>query len=767
MIVIALAFLGGILLIQQLPELPQLWFGSFLIPLFWFSRNRPQLVWIPAFVAGMFWSTWTADRLLQQVLSTHLEGQDIRVEGVITDIPKRTGRTTRFIFQIEQAEFNDQVAKVPPRILLRYYHRHRRIRQKMPDFHAGDQWAFTVRLKRPNGFQNPGGFDYEAYLFRQGIRATGYIRERQEPVQKKVSHPVFNLNGWRQQLETRISKQMGDDELTGLVIALANGNRHQVQEDQWQRMRQTGTNHLIAISGLHIGLVAGFAFFLARYLWACSTRLVLTWPAQKAAAIAAVLMASFYASMAGFSVPTKRALIMIVVVMGALILQQRISFSRLLAFALILVLMFDPLASIDMGFWLSFSAVAVIGYGAQGRINRRPLGQLMYIQWAVAVGLLPLMLLFFQYASMIAPIANLIAVPVFGFVVVPLVLTGVLAIIIIPGWQGNFFFDWAAWVVRQVWMVLDWMIKWGPGNWVAPDPPWWVIVCSIVGVLLLLAPRGWPGRWLGFIWIAPLFVIKPAVPATGDVWLSLLDVGQGLAIVLRTREHTLVYDTGPKFNKRFDTGRAVVLPYLRAQGVDSIDSLLISHGDNDHIGGARSLLAEMPTRSIISSVPDRLPGAKKCYSGQSWVWDQVSFRVLHPGKGKFTAGNNSSCVLLIASKHGTILLTGDIEAAAEHYLIQKYRDNLAARILVAPHHGSKTSSSHRFLETVQPEVALIPSGYRNRYRHPHPAVLNRYDQLGIRTYASPETGAIEVRLTPDGMDISTFRTENKRYWFRS
>ena len=272
---------------------------------------------------------------------------------------------------------------------------------------------------------------------------------------------------------------------------------------------------------------------------------------------------------------------------------------------------------------------------------------------------------------------------------------------------------------------------------------------------------------MGLIWIAPLFVIKPAGPAQGEVWLTMLDVGQGLAVVVRTREHTLVYDTGPKFNHRFDTGRAVVAPFLRAQGVGSIDQLLISHGDNDHIGGARSLMVEIPVNEIISSVPDRLPGATNCYNGQNRVWDQVSFRILHPDKGKFTAGNNASCVLLIASKYGSVLLSGDIEAMAEQYLIENYPDDLTVRILVAPHHGSKTSSTRKFLETVQPEVALFSTGYRNRYRHPHPGVTERYHRLGIRTYVSPATGAVEIRLTADGMAISTYRTDNKRYWFRS
>ena len=759
----ALAFLAGILLVQKLPTIMSLWTVLWLLPTLLLSWRRPQLFFLPVFVAGLVYATAYAGYILEQQVPDALQGKDIQVQGKIIDIPKRSNKSTRFLFEVDNATYQQQKVTIPSRIMLRFYYNKRRQNRS---FQAGQHWQFTVRLKRPHGFQNPGGFDYEAYLFRNAIRATGYVRPQPVPRYLDAETSDWSLARFRQQLGNQIWQQTKNKSLAGMMIALANGNRDRLTDEQWTRMRQTGTSHLVAISGLHVGLVAGFVFLLIRRLWCYSSVLTDLWPAQKAAALFAIAVAAVYAAMAGFSVPTQRALIMLTVVMGAIIIQQRMLFSKLLAMALVLVLLRDPMASIDIGFWLSFSAVTFIAYAAQqSRVRDGRVFGLLRIQWAIFVGLLPLMLLFFQSASVISPVANLIAVPVFGFVVVPLVLTGCVALFIFPHWQQNIFFDWAAGSIELIWELLDKMITYGPKTLYLPEPLGWMIVCAFVGALMLLAPGGWPGRWLGVIWIAPLFVIKPMAPKPAEVWLTLLDVGQGLAVVVRTHKHTLVFDTGPRFNQQFDTGKAVVLPYLYSQGIGHINRLVISHGDNDHIGGARSILSEIPADDIITSVKDRIPGSFLCQAGQHWQWDLVNFQVIHPDFDPPESDNNSSCVLRISSVYGSILLPGDIEAQAEQRLLESSTIVLESDVMVAPHHGSKTSSTDAFLDAVNPDVVLIPAGYRNRYRHPHVSITQRYRRHGIRTYGSAESGAVTVRLSAQGMAISEFRKQNRRYWF--
>lgn len=762
--VCALAFLAGILLVQHAPVLMPLWAACFLVPVVMLVWFRPQYLPLAVLVFGYFWATWQAGVLLSQSVPSELEGRDVQVAGQILDIPVRIDRTTRFHFSVRDAVWQGQNVDLPQKVLLRFYHTRETDSLR---FGSGENWKFTVRLKRPHGFQNPGGFDYEATLFRQGVRATGYVRARPLP-QRVASEGAaeFNLAGERQWLEDQIRQRIADQSLAGMIVALANGNRNYLSDDQWQRLRVTGTNHLVAISGLHIGLVAGLIYFLVRHLWSLSVRLTLLWPSQKAAAVAALLAAVVYSAMAGFSVPTQRALSMLAIVMLAVITQRHLGLSTLLASALIVVLLVDPLSAMEFGFWLSFCAVAVIAYALQDRKQKNGLKQLAWVQWAVSVGLVPLMIVFFQTLSLTAPLANFIAVPLYSFLIVPLVLLGSLAIYVFPAWESNLLLNAAAWCIESCQWILDRIIEYGPSSWILPDPPLWAFICGVIGIFLLLAPRAWPGRWLGLIWISPLFLIEPARPGTDEVWLTLLDVGQGLAAVVRTRERTLVFDTGPRFSDRFDTGSAVVLPYLRSQGVKRIDELLVSHGDNDHIGGAKSVMAGIPVSRVRSSVPDRFEDATPCQAGQDWNWNGVRFSILHPRKGdSYASDNNGSCVLKVISRFGAVLLPGDIEADAEHILVSHYREKLGADVMVVPHHGSKTSSTIELLDAVKPDTVLIPSGYRNRYRHPHPSVEKRYQERGINMRTSPQSGAIEIRMTRQGRTISAYRVENRRYWF--
>jgi competence protein ComEC len=579
----------------------------------------------------------------------------------------------------------------------------------------------------------------------------------------------------RQHLRDAINTALQDHPLRGIVQALAIGNRQQISPAQWDTLIRTGTSHLVAISGLHVGLVAGFAFFMARRGWRCSARAALLWPAHKAAAVVALFTASAYALLAGFSVPTQRALVMVAVVMLAVLLQRRTRVSSLLALALLAVLLLDPMAVLAAGFWLSFGAVAVIVYGMSGRSgeSHRWWWRWGRAQWLVAVGLLPLLIGLFQQASLVAPLANLVAVPWVTLLSVPLTLLGSLLLGLIPG-LGEGLLLLAAWSLQGLWWLLEMMGQWPQAQWQQGTAPWWAVACALPGVVWLLAPRGVPARWVGGVWLLPLLLARPAELAPGEAHFALLDVGQGLAAVVQTRRHVLVFDTGPRFSSGFNTGEAVLAPYLRARGIGHIDTLIVSHGDNDHRGGVEGLRNEFPVQRVLSSVPQRFrtrglaQEVAACRDGQNWQWDGVQFTVLNPQAEAEAArsDNNRSCVLRVQAGSQRLLLTGDIEAAAEQTLVQRHGEALAAELLVVPHHGSLTSSTPEFIAAVAPRVALFPVGYRNRFGFPKPLVVERYRQRGVQLFDTAHHGALEIRLGDEAelRQIHAYRQDAARYW---
>ncbi len=773
----ALGFLAGAWMLQQLASLPD-WRWSLLLPaislfLCLTPVVRFTLVRVAGFaLLGFFWALAVGHTMSGGGLNPVLEGRDVLVEGTIVSLPDPLGHRSRFQFQAERLWLADAPLrwreKPPGKLLLNWY-------RNAPPLRVGERWRLRLRLKQPNGFMNPGGFDYEGWLFGQGIRAKGYVRKAQADdenrrLQAASGHVVDRL---RQTLRDGIHSTLAGHPQTGLVTALAVGDRSAIEDTQWDMLIRTGTNHLLAISGLHVGLVSGMAFFLVRWLWRRSARASLHWPAPKAGAVAALLAATIYAALAGFAVPTQRALAMVAVLMLALILQRQIRPSSLLALALLVVLVIDPLAVLAPGFWLSFAAVAAILLGMSGRVGTmrgwRSWGR---VQWVVTLGLLPLLILLFQRASLVAPLANLLAVPWVSLLTVPLTLLGSLLWLPFPT-LGGWLLSIAAWSLSVLWWVLEWLGAWSLAQWTQSAPPAWAVASGLLGALLLILPRGFPARWLGWVWLLPLLVARPSMPAPGEAEFTLLDVGQGLAAVVHTQGHVLVFDTGPRFSSGFDTGEAVVAPFLRQRGLTELDLLIVSHGDNDHIGGALPLAAELPPAQVLSSVPQRLAelGAGPCLGGMRWEWDGVGFELLHP-QADFAVGrqqeNNRSCVLRVTTTGGSVLITGDIERPAETYLLVSQPDRLAAEILVVPHHGSRTSSSEAFIDAVAPQFALFPVGYRNRYGFPKEDIAERYRRRGIRLLDSASHGAIRFRL--GGMEgvrlMDTWRQSARRYWHR-
>lgn len=754
----AIAFLCGVLLFQFAPDLPGrgwllLWIPTlpavFLLRAPW---HAPAAV-----LAGVLWALLHAHWGLSSELSADLEGEDLLVEGRIASLPEPRQRAVRFVFEIDSLRHAGAARPAPRRVRLSWY-------QPSPPLVVGERWRLRIRLKRPHGYQNPAGFDYEAWLLRQGIRATGYVRQAEE--NRRLAAAPASVERWRQQLSEQMEASLPEQPMRGVLAALVIGERSGIDPAQWQVLNRTGTSHLVAISGLHIGLVAGLVFFLARWIWARSASLTLRLPAQRAAAVVAASAALGYAAMAGFSLPTQRALMMVAVVMAAIFWQRTARAARSLSLALIAVLLLEPLGVLAPGFWLSFGAVAIILYAMGGRLSRGTwASQWGRVQWVIAVGLFPALIVFFQQASLVAPLANLLAVPVVSFLVVPPVLLGAVALIPFPA-VGTLVLGLAGQIMGWLWQALAWFSELPVATWTGTASAA-ALAAAALGAVVLLAPRGLAGRWVGAVLCLPLLLADPPRPAAGEAWFTLLDVGQGLAATIRTREHVLVYDTGPRYGEHFDTGAAVVAPFLRAQGVRALDRLVISHGDNDHRGGTASLLEAIPARDVLSADPARLPvPARPCTAGEQWVWDGVSFSLLHPPQGLAgETGNDRSCVLRVEAGGDVLLLTGDIERAAEGRLLSTGA-SLAADVLVAPHHGSLTSSGEEFVRAVDPGYVLFPVGYRNRWGFPRPPVVERYRERGAVLLDTARHGAIGFRLGAGGEDLAPRlqRREGRRYW---
>ena len=751
MIKTAISFTLGCVLFLQLSTLPSSqWFWALLPACLLLLFTKTRLLAIV--MLGAIWTCFHATLIINDRLTTILEGKDITLKGTVISVPVRSGH--RLQFEFKPAQLNRYA--LPQKLRLNWY-------RPLPDsLKAGEQWLLTVRLKQAHGMMNPGAFDYEGWLFQQGIGATGYVRS--SPSNKRlITSPAYSINAIRQSLIETIESHLADSPHLGLIQGLTTGIRHNISQQQWQVLRLSGTSHLLAISGLHIGLAAALGFFCFRWLWARRANNLLLVPATGAGAIGGFITALFYAGLAGFSIPSQRALIMVATVMLALLIRRSVSSSHILAASLLLIVVFDPMSVLSAGFWLSFSAVAIILFISQNRLPS-PRWQWAKIHLLIAFGITPLLLLFFMQTSLVAPIANFIAVPIISLLVVPiLLLASILLWLVEP--VGVLLLQLADLILGILWPLLDYLAALPFSSWSGSHVPilYWLPI--IVGTIILLSPTRFPAKWLGILGFMPLFLNSPNKPDQGEFWFTLLDVGQGLAAVVQTQNHVLIFDTGPKFSDSFNTGTAIIKPFLQQQGIQHIDILVVSHGDNDHSGGAIPLGNAIPVTQILSSTPQLLPDAKPCHADQSWQWDEVTFTMLHPEINDHGSENNLSCVLKISTAIGSVLLSADIESETEQLLINRYGTALKTTLLVAPHHGSKTSSSRSFIKATQAKLVLFPVGYRNRYHFPANTVIERYQQQNSLLFTTAEHGAIEFKFTRHAISPPiAWRQHAQRIW---
>jgi len=746
----------------------------------WPDCSAGVLSILGASLLGLAWAGGFAHWRLAEELPVEWEGRDIEVTGVVAELPQRFERGVRFTFDVEPA-----AAPVPPRIVLSWY---RQIDGDMEDEsgeefappaglplpHAGERWRFVVRLKRPHGIVNPHGFDYEGWLFERNIRATGYVRK--SALTGRLDGAAASLSGvvgqLREAVRARIQRSLPDQPYAGVLTALAVGDQQAIAPELWRLFATTGITHLMSISGLHVTMLGGLVAWLTTALWRRSPRLPLLWPAQKAAALAGFCGALAYALLAGFGVPAQRTLYMLGVVAVALLSGRVVAAPHILGTALLLVLLLDPWAVLAAGFWLSFGAVALLFYIVNGRLGQQHwLIEWGRVQWAITLGMIPALLALFQQFSLLSPLANALAIPLVSFLVTPLALLGSL-----PGFA--FALHLAHGLLVGLMGFLYWLVDYGGSVWQQHAPPVWAVPLAVAGAAWLLLPRGFPARWLGLVTFLPLFFIFPPRPAPGELQLTVLDVGQGQAVHVQTATHDLIFDTGPVFSVAADSGNRILVPYLRSAGVQRLDTLIVSHADQDHAGGAVSLLGAMPVGDFITSVPPAHPilqksapagrqNAQPCIDGASWEWDGVRFRLLHPAAADYAATlptNAMSCVLKIESQHGSVLIPGDIEGAAEAALLARHGADLRADILVAPHHGGRRTSSPDFVTAVGAREVIFPVGYRNRFGHPFPAVLERYLAGGAHLHRTDQAGAVRLELAAGEPVIAHAREEQRRYW---
>jgi competence protein ComEC len=704
------------------------------------------------------------------------EQKDIAIEGVVASLPEATERGERFKFDVEKILTKDAV--VPKHISLNQYsvnpHGSNKTAADINQFHAGERWSLVVRIKRPHGTVNPHGFDFESWALAENVRATGSIKSKAgiKMMDNFVWRPSYVVEHLREQVQKRIIQVLADKPYGGIIQALVMGDDSQISVEDWQVFLRTGTSHLMSISGLHITMLAGLAFGLVNFLWRRSHRLVMQLPTRKAATIAGVVVALAYSLIAGFSVPSQRTFYMLLVFAVALWSGRQLVISQVLAMALLIVVLLDPWAVNSPGFWLSFGAVAMLAYALGGRIGQIHWFQAaLKTQYAVTIGMLPLLLVLFGQASIISPIANAFAIPLVSFVVTPLALLGSF---LPPNVLTDMPLHWSYKALEIGMAVLKWLNQLPMATWQQHEPAPWTLIPAMFGVLWLLLPRGFPMRWFGLLGFLPMLLLVPMRPALGDMKVTVLDVGQGLSVVVQTAKHSLVYDSGPRYNKQSDAGSRIVVPFLHGEGVKKVDGFVVSHNDIDHSGGMSSILALMPVTWLASSMPadaDKLATQRKmhCFAGQRWVWDNVQFEILHPLAESYNderiKDNDRSCVLKVTSQAGSVLLTGDIEKTDELELINLEADQLKSDVIVVPHHGSKTSSTPDFIAAVAPRISIFTNGYLNRFGHPKPVVFERYQATQSLLYRSDYNGAIEMNfVSKRNIQIFSWRTQYKRYW---
>ena len=732
---------------------------------------------------------WQATAYQSQAMASELEGHDIRVTGVIAAMPQRDESGLRFRMNVESAQIERAgktgFVQLPPRIQLSWYRNLPRLSEDAAltpyaelqaggSVQAGERWQLLVRLKAPHGNLNPYGFDYELWLWEQGIAATGYVRAttreaaRGDAPRKIGDTQQYPLEAARQKLRDAIFERVENPAQAGVIAALAAGDQAAIDRADWDVYRATGVAHLMSISGLHITMFAWGMALLISSLWRRSIWLTNRMPAQHAALLGGFFLALLYALFSGWGLPAQRTVGMLALVTLLKLSGKRWPWPLVWLSMLALIVACDPWALLSAGFWLSFVAVGVLFATEMGQERmqgevvtlRTRVLRMLREQWVMTLALAPLSLLLFNQVSIVGLVANALAIPWVTLVITPLALAGA---VLPPLWGA------AAWGIQLLGDFLGWMAGFPFATISIASSTPYISALAIFGAILMVMRLPLPVRFAGLAMLLPMLLISPPRPASGEFTVLAADIGQGNALLIQTENHSLLYDTGPRFSRESDAGQRTLVPLLRALG-EKLDVVMVSHRDADHIGGAAAVLKMQPQARLVSSIEaehelQSVRPSERCVAGQMWQWDGVNFDILHPSAEDYETpqkSNAMSCVLRISNGKQTALLTGDLEAAQEQRLIAQ-GVNMSANVMLVPHHGSKTSSIPPFLDAINPQIAFVQAGYRNRFQHPVPEVMQRYIERNIRTVQSDRCGAAMWR-SDVADEVSCQREIAKRYW---
>jgi competence protein ComEC len=738
-------------------------------------RSKPLVpILIFAFGLGAGWHIfWGADGLSNR-LPQPLEGEDLEVAGQIVSVPEQFDRLQQFTFRIDSGERG-----VEGKVRLNFY--------DTEALFLGDKLTLKVRLNRPHSLANPGSFDREANMLRAGLIASGYLREI-------LSHSqAFELSrvGVRAEIYKRLRAVSDGSEFGGLIIALVLGEKSGITSEQTQLFAETGTTHLFVISGLHIGLVAGVFFFITSLVASTCPPILKRIPRQKIAGIFSLIAAVLYSALAGFSLPTQRAIVMLGVFVLCSLWDRRVATSYRFLLALAIVLSLDPLAPISAGFWYSFVAVAGLLFlanysaGSVTPANHELPAHSVFMQtvWQfllrlvkpqliIFIVLLLPVLVFGTGLSVLSPLGNTFAIPLVGLLIVPMCLLLTLLTFVSGEIAANLL-SVIEYLFYGLLVALEWLSQWqdilfSQTNTLRGQVSLIALTFGVVAVSVLLAPIKIKLKLLALPLVMPLF--WPGLRINHfDLAVHVLDVGQGLAVVIQTANYTLLYDTGFGVDDGYSAGEAVVLPVLSHLNVGSLDAVVISHGDNDHIGGLQGVLRALPETVLISNsavLAEAAGPSKNCANVEPWRWDKARFEFLGVDDLALST-NNQSCVLRVSLQSTSILLPGDIERPAEILLTTEYGNKLRSDILIAPHHGSKSSSSYPFLKQVQPKTVIVSAGYNNRFGHPSADIIQRYEILGLDYFVTNAEGMLSFYYpapNPDHSGPISYRKSAPRYW---